>query len=57
MPSSVDIDSFGRSFLDLVSPRNFVITSEAVESESSFEFVILKAASKIFRADLPHCLR
>lgn len=50
-----NIAALTRSFLDVVFPRNCVITGDAVEDDSSFQFIGNTAAAKIFTVDPPHC--
>jgi ComF family protein len=42
-------------FLDIVFPRNCVISGAAVEDDSPFQFVSKEEAKKLFPVEAPHC--
>ena len=52
---SFNLKGLSHRFLDLVFPRNCVISGDPVEEDSAFQFISKGVAAKIFRVDPPHC--
>jgi ComF family protein len=52
---AIDLKSVTRDFLDLVFPRNCVLTGDPVEEASPFQFISKAVASNVFRVKPPHC--
>ncbi|MDA1066809.1 MAG: ComF family protein [Verrucomicrobia bacterium] len=50
-----DFKTLVHPFLDVVFPRNCVITGEPVDELSPYQFISEAAASKIFQVNPPHC--
>jgi len=51
----VNTGRFTQPFLDVVFPRNCVITGDMVEEDSAYHFVSKTVAEKLFRVQAPHC--
>ncbi|MCZ6673829.1 MAG: hypothetical protein O7C75_12925 [Verrucomicrobia bacterium] len=51
----LDAKNLTHQFLDIVFPRNCVITGDPVEHDSPYKFISKAVAAKLFRVEPPHC--
>lgn len=55
MPLTSHINTLVQGFLDVIFPRNCVISGEPVEEDSPFKFICADAAAKVFAVKPPCC--
>lgn len=51
----MNLKEISESFLDVVFPRNCVITGNMVEEDSPYRFISKRVASRLFHVQAPHC--